>query len=474
MKSFIMSIVLVGVFLISAGSVAFADGEISLRLNGEQIQTDVAPIIEDSRTLVPYRALLEAMGGEVLWNQEAQMATAILGNRKVQVTIDNTIGFVNGVTKPMDVPPRIVNNRTLIPLRFVLENLNCTVLWDNDTRTVVVNTPESELKTEIQRIYLEEEKGTYRIVAVGSDVLTDIHTFAYQEPERFGIDINYASFPDGVGSIVAENDVFSKVRFSQLDEDTVRIVIDLKDKVAGKVSLSEKRDTVSIEFDDPDKEVTETDDEDQQTQTPAVNLPTLDWRAGGKLVAIDVGHGGKDPGAEGILDGSHVIWEKELNLPIALRLYDLLSAAGVNVQILRDQDVYMGLYERPEAANILNADLFVSIHNNSGESVTSRGTEVLYYQKVGEEGYGLFSKEVASLVQQELVAEIGLPNRGTHSRPQLAVLNKTMMPAIIIEGGFLSNPEDLAIMLTEEFIAGYAAGAARGIIMALNASVLED
>lgn len=474
MKRFILRIVLVGVFLLSAGSVVFADGEISLRLNGELIQTDVAPIIEDSRTLVPYRALLEAMGGEVLWNQEAQMATAILGNRTVQVTIDNTTGFVNGVTKTMDVPPRIVNNRTLIPLRFVLENLNCTVLWDNDTRTVVVSSPKNEQKTEIQRIYLEEEEGTYRIVAEGSDVLTDIRTFAYQEPERFGIDINYASFPDGVGSIVAENDLFYKVRFSQLDEDTVRIVIDLKEKVAGKVSLSEKRDTVSIAFDIPGGEQTETVDEEQVTQTPVTVLPTLDWRAGGKLVAIDVGHGGKDPGAEGVIDGAHVIWEKELNLPIALRLYDLLLSAGVNVQLLRDQDIYMGLYERPEAANILNADLLVSIHNNSGEFMSSRGTEVLYYQKVGEESYGLFSKEVASLVQQELMVEIGLPDHGTHNRPQLAILNKSQMPAIIIEGGFLSNPDDLAVMLTDEFIEGYAVGAAKGIIKALNASVLED
>jgi N-acetylmuramoyl-L-alanine amidase len=150
-----------------------------------------------------------------------------------------------------------------------------------------------------------------------------------------------------------------------------------------------------------------------------------------------------------------------------------LTEAGANARLLRDSDIYLGLYARPEAANMMNADLLVGIHNNSGETATSRGTEVLYYTKEGEGSYGLASKDVATMVQKELVAEIGLPDRGIHSRPQLAVLNKSLMPAIIIEGGFLSNREDLSVMLTADFLEDYAIGVARGIINVLNASVEE-
>ncbi len=129
----------------------------------------------------------------------------------------------------------------------------------------------------------------------------------------------------------------------------------------------------------------------------------------------------------------------------------------------------MTLYSRPEAANAMNADLLVSIHNNSAETSTPNGAEVLYYDKVGTEAYGITSKELAACIQKELILETGLKDRGIIDCPHLAVLNKSLMPAVIIEGGFLSNPNDLQVMLTEEFKEGYAVAAARGIINALNA-----
>ena len=197
-------------------------------------------------------------------------------------------------------------------------------------------------------------------------------------------------------------------------------------------------------------------------------MPELDWRATGKLIAIDAGHGGKDPGAAGKINGREVIVERDLNLAIALRLNQLLSSAGASTVLLRDSDITMSLYSRPEAANALNADLLISVHNNSAETATPNGTEVLYYDKVGTESYGITSKEVAAFMQKELVLETGLKDRGIINCPHLAVLNKSLMPAVIIEGGFLSNPDDLQVMLTDEFKEAYAVAAARGIINALN------
>ncbi len=481
MKVFIRVILMVAVLtLVFAGAVfAFAESDIKLQLDGQIIKTDVPPIIESDRTLVPYRALLEAMGAEVHWEKEAEMATAILGSHRVQVTIGRTDAFVNGAIKKMDVPPRIINDWTMIPLRFVLENLNCTVAWDGSTRTVIVESPQSEGPTEVSEIIYEETAQSYRIIARGSNIIKSTKTFSYNEPERYGIDIHNAILPEKVGAIAAENTVFNNIRFSQFDEDTVRIVVDLNDKVAGKLSLSEDRSTLYLDFDKPeadegagseDEGARDLPDDPGQTDGESTGmLPELDWRASGRLIAIDVGHGGIDPGASGKINGVTVINEKDLNLDIALRLHQLLDDAGANVVLLRDKDIGMSLYERPEAANSLNADLLISIHNNATDKTSvPNGTEVLYYDSVGTENYGISSKLLAEYIQTELLIEIGLKDRGVKNSPQLAVLNKSLMPAVIIEGGFLSNPMDLQAMLTDRYKEAYAVGTARGIINALN------
>ena len=458
MKRWFALLFLVGIMILSGTGMAFsADNCIAIQLDGKKVETDVNPIIEEGRTLVPYRALLESMGGKVSWEPEARMATAVLGSRKVQVTIDNLTGFVNGITRGMDVPPRIINSRTMIPLRFVLENLNCTVDWDQQTRTVLINSPKIIKSTEITDITLEETDTSYRIVAKGDGLIESTRTFAYENPQRYGIDIKNALFLGGTGNLSEENEVFSKVRFSQFDDDTVRIVTDLKEKVAGKVSLSEDRTTLYIDFDKP--KVNGNESESQ-----------LDWRAAGKRIVIDIGHGGRDPGAEGKRNGNHVIWEKDLNLAIGLRLYELLENAGANVVLLRETDVAMSLYSRPEAANTLNADLLVSIHNNSSESPKPNGTEVLYYSKNGEKDYGFTSQQIADFVQKEMVSSTGLADRGIKNAPQLALLNKSLMPAIIIEGGFLSHPGDLEVMVADDYPKIYAGAVANGLINALNAT----
>lgn len=465
-------LLIVAIVILGSGMVFCAEGgdKVSLQLDGKAIETDVAPIIEKDRTLIPYRALLEAMGADVSWDDKERMATAVLGSQKVQVTIDSTVGFVNGIKKSMDVPPRIINSRTMIPVRFVMENLKCNVDWDSTTRTVLIKSPQEVKLTEITSITLEETKNSYRIKASANNIIDGTRTFAYEKPERYGIDIKNAVYRGGIGKINADNMVLGAVRFSQFNDETVRIVADLNDNVAGKVSLSSDKKTVYIDFEKP--EPGDNSEPDKGTIVkPDVSLPEMDWRATGKLIVIDAGHGGSDPGAEGVLNGEHAIWEKELNLPIALRLYDLLKGAGANVSILRKTDKSMSLYSRPESANNMNADLLVSIHNNSCEISKAKGTEVLYYNKNGEADYGFTSRDVASYVQKEMLTTVGLSDRGIKSRPDLAVLKKSIMPAIIIEGGFLSNPDDLKVMLTDKFIENYSKATATGIIKALNAAV---
>jgi N-acetylmuramoyl-L-alanine amidase len=98
---------------------------------------------------------------------------------------------------------------------------------------------------------------------------------------------------------------------------------------------------------------------------------------------------------------------------------------------------------------------------------------VLYYTKNTEADYNIFSRHFADIAQAELLKEMGIPDRTVKERPLLAVLNKTIMPAIIVEGGFMSNPDDIQFIKTEAYREKYALAVARSIIVILNESLPE-
>ena len=91
---------------------------------------DAAPFIKDGRTLLPIRALIEALGGSVQWNASTRTATVMLGSRTVALTIGSTTALVNGTPITLDVAPMIVGGRTFLPLRAVAENLGLDLAWE--------------------------------------------------------------------------------------------------------------------------------------------------------------------------------------------------------------------------------------------------------------------------------------------------------------------------------------------------------
>lgn len=107
-------------------------------LDGTQLTFDVPPIIENGRTLVPLRAIFEAMGAEVKWDPQTATVTAVKGNTTVVMKIGSLEPTINGVVKPIDVAGKIVNDRTLAPLRFVCEAFGGAVEWAKDTQTATI------------------------------------------------------------------------------------------------------------------------------------------------------------------------------------------------------------------------------------------------------------------------------------------------------------------------------------------------
>lgn len=163
------------------------------------------------------------------------------------------------------------------------------------------------------------------------------------------------------------------------------------------------------------------------------------------VLVIDPGHGGWDSGA--IRSG---VKEKNLNLDIAKRLQKLMKKHEVQVYMTRTTDKYVGLYDRSAFANEKNADLFVSIHNNADRR-WMKGSMTLYYPGAVRTDRGLSGRNVASIVQRELTGRLGTVNRGLVSRPNLAVLRTTKMPAIIAEVAYMSNKSDMAKLKTASF-----------------------
>lgn len=113
-----------------------ADGEISVYLDNEKIQFDVAPLLVDGRTMVPLRAIFEKLGATVYWDSNTRTAIAQKGNTTVSIAIDDTRLYKNGTPIILDVPAQLNSGRTLVPLRAVSEAFECDVQWIGDTRTI--------------------------------------------------------------------------------------------------------------------------------------------------------------------------------------------------------------------------------------------------------------------------------------------------------------------------------------------------
>lgn len=193
----------------------------------------------------------------------------------------------------------------------------------------------------------------------------------------------------------------------------------------------------------------------------ALSAPNLQ----NKVIVLDPGHGGQDPGAQ--FGG---IQEKNINLAIAIRLRDLLSAKGCKVILTRevDKDFFLPnfvlgrmakraeLSQRIKMASINQADIFISLHANSFPGGNSYGMET-YYQVKSPAG-----KELADLIQTEL-KKIQPDNKRQAKSGDYYLLNQTQMPAVIVEVGFLSNPKERKLLQNADYQDRIATSIASGI-----------
>lgn len=111
---------------------------IQVFIDGNLLQLDVAPVLEQGRTLVPLRAIFEALGAEVEWEQDQQRVAATKGRLTLSLQIGSRKAQKNGIQVDLDVPAKILDNRTMVPLRFVGEALGAGVVWDGEKRRIAI------------------------------------------------------------------------------------------------------------------------------------------------------------------------------------------------------------------------------------------------------------------------------------------------------------------------------------------------
>lgn len=176
-------------------------------------------------------------------------------------------------------------------------------------------------------------------------------------------------------------------------------------------------------------------------------------------IVLDAGHGGTDLGAK-----RHVPYceEKRITLQTARFVRKYLTQLGYHVIMTRDVDAFIPLERRVEIANQTPLALFVSIHFNSCKTPTARGVEVYFYDSRENRARTGASKLLASSILRRIIRYTSAASRGVKAGSYY-VLRETEIPAVIVEGGFISNPEERVLLKQTEYLQKIGRGIADGV-----------
>ena len=609
---------------------AYAAKEVKIEIDGKaMVPKDMPAVIIDGRTMLPMRQIAQELGCEVNWNEAAKQIYVMRGSDIIVFTVDSKTGYENGKEFTMDVPATIVNDRTMLPVRALADALHLNIKWDDPNRIVSIQSGDTVVKDEpkapesgqttagiltgIQTPSAKDADQTFTIQADGpmgryektfvddqkivldfygaksslpgeitktnSDIVTGIRTATHenngdsftrvvfdlsgkkkyevtQSADKKNITISFGKTTvdkisavhsqnkdiitiGGTGSFGAsvamtadpqkiivtipncQSNLSDKINTDELQYvldgkvdtskgNTVELVLAVEDLVQYSyreenqnlileiypttlknmrydknanvlfLDKKEKIDTGSVKFEDHyldgyfdvtlpgdyesdygygTYDVKGTVVENIEVSTKGGNT-TFRFKQNrisayevtdegdsyairvknpkevyDKVLLLDAGHGGKDPGTSG-----NGMQEKNLNLTIAQKIAQKLQGSGIKVYMTRDSDVYPENSTRAKTANDI-ADLMVSIHMNSGPE-TANGTETLYQVHANDNGARLTSKQLAEILQGKVVSATGNTNRGAKLWTDVLILNRTTVPAVIVEVIFITNTGD--------------------------------
>ncbi len=430
-----------------------------LMINDEFVETTVPPIIFNDFALVPIREVCEPMGAVVNYITVSKQIFVNFDNSYLRLKIGNKIASVDEVDMkiPGDIAPMLISingssAKTMVPVRFMAENLGFNVDFDGENGIIKINQPK-----EIEKSVINNFKTSYTDSKTTIKLTFDKAISEHTKPALTASDVLYFDIANCAYSLPSTNEInkgaIKSLRFGIHDNST-RVALDLENYTGYKVTLSNDKKTFTIT-------VTSRPQTNEDKDSDKNNTPTTE-----KIVVIDAGHGGRDPGTSGTIE-EETFYEKTINLDIARKVQKLLESKGITVMMTRDSDTFPTLEERSDLANINDAVIFVSIHSNWATSNTASGYEAYYSNLNNSSTTGLSSKELANSIMNELSKNMSTKNRGLKTADHV-VTKTSYMPAVLLEVGFMSNTEELEFMLTEEFQNNFAKGICDGILNVID------
>lgn len=346
--------------------------------------------------------------------------------------------------------------------------------------------------------------------------------FMLSAPQRIAVDLPGTR----MGRVAASGGLIASTRHGQYDLDTARVVFELNTAaVVSDASFSADHLSLTLTLKpvseslfgravrkgrqlfglDPPKPVDARAPQRGGITVPLdppapLQVPAVVGARGSKrpLVVIDAGHGGHDPGSQST-DGATK--EKDIALAIARAIRDELAASGrVRVALTRSDDRFLVLGERREIARRLKADLFISVHADSAVNTAARGASIYTLSEVASDrvaaqlaakenradilnGVDLggennevssilldlaqretmnISSQFATLLQREMEPTIHFKD-DAHRFAGLIVLKAPDVPSVLLETGYISNPDDLALLLSKDYRRNIAIGVRKAI-----------
>ena len=479
-KKKLVSFLLTGTVLFSGVSQVSAGERIGLKINDKKINTISAPVVVNNRTLVPARAVLEALGAKVTWEQNTKKIYADMENINIVFQIDNDTALVNNKEVSMEVGPKIINNATMIPVRFAAEILGYDVQWNSEENCVIMKSSENKTpqSAKSETIIVEKpiqniEKEAVEEIEIKVDVLEkneDLKSspLDYKEVsydfEKDTLILEKNSVEVDINSFVCTDEYFNNKYIINLNADYSNLYKDNTYKIN-----NEKIDSIEIiTIDNKTKIVFNEKDiyaykinEYEEHIAIEILKPKEFYE---HIVVIDAGHGGKDPG-----NVNNNVVEKTVNLNVSEKVRQMLeNNSNIKVYVTRTGDTYPSFTDRVELGNKL-ADMFVSIHCNAMANNSSiKGVQVFYPNPTDQRGK--ISMSIAEIFKQTMTENTGLSKKSADQTLgySLYVLRKTTVPACLIELGFLTNTYDAGILCSEQGVNLVAEAIYKGIKMSMD------
>lgn len=448
-----------------------------LKVNGEKLNCEVPPIIFNNYSVVPARDVFEKLGATVDWNGDNKQVTVEYGDTHVELYINNTTAIKNGKKELMPIAPKLINGKTMIPARYVGESLGFDVNFDGNTGTISIDAKPTYSKT--LNSYTHSKSNDTVTITFNFTKSVEYSHFLLKEPARIVIDTKDTK----QGATLKNNtqtgyDGVTTIRIGQQPAG-IRVVIDLAEELKYSVTKSGNKLVVKIgsvstitpapDEDEEDEDVTgDTAKEPEETEPPKPVIPDPPSYPPTRTVCIDPGHGGEDPGAIHT-DADGTIWrESAINLGVALMVRDILEQNNVTVVMTRETDKTVELTTRAPFANEKQTALFVSIHTNSFQGEAANGIETWGSLKTSATYAGVTDKDLAENIQNAVIDKTNANPRGIKDTTTLAVIRGSVMPSVLIEVGFISNPKERELMFTDDYRRKLAEGIAEGILKTLD------